>query len=51
MSESRKNNPDVKRLASEAGKASFAARPSNYKEIHSARMKLWWAERKNKIGG
>lgn len=51
MSEARKNNPRKKELASAGGIASAAARPSNYKEIQSERMKLWWAERKKKIGG
>lgn len=51
MSHSRKKNPKRKELSSAAGKASVAARPDNYKEIQSARMKLWWAERKKKIGG
>lgn len=51
MSEKRKKNPEVKKLASLAGLASVAARPSNYKELHSARMKLWWAERRSKMGG
>lgn len=51
MSETRKKIPKVKELSSLAGKASVAARPKNYKEIQSARMKLWWAERKKKIGG
>lgn len=51
MSEAKKKNPNTKKIAADAGKASAAARPSNYKEIQSARMKLWWAERKKKIGG
>lgn len=51
MSESRKKNKNIKELASNAGKASVNARPENYKELQSARIKLWWAERKKKIGG
>lgn len=51
MSISKKANPKNKEIASAGGKASAAARPSNYKEIQSARIKLWWAERKKKIGG
>jgi hypothetical protein len=51
MSEAKKNSPSTKRVAIMGGKASAAARPENYKEIQSERMKLWWAERKKKIGG
>jgi len=51
MSKAKKNNSNTKNIASLAGKASAAARPENYKEIQSARMKIWWAERKKKIGG
>ena len=51
MSEAKHKNPNTKRNASNAGKNSVAKRPENYKELQSARIKLWWAERKKKIGG
>jgi|LakMenE01Jun11ns_1017448.scaffolds.fasta_scaffold9636150_2 hypothetical protein len=51
MSEKRKNISNLKELASNAGKKSVQARPDNYKQIQSERMKLWWAERKKKAGG
>lgn len=51
MSKAKKKNPYTKINASNAGKASVKSRPENYKELQSARIKLWWAERKKKIGG
>jgi hypothetical protein len=51
MSEAKKRNPNTTEVAKLGGKASAAARPENYKQIQSERMKLWWAERKKKIGG
>lgn len=50
MSETRKDNSNKKNISSLGGKASAAARPKNYKQIQSDRMKLWWTERKKKIG-
>ena len=51
MSKKKLENPNTKKNASDAGKKSAASRPENYKELQSARIKLWWAERKKKIGG
>ena len=51
ISEKKIANPNTKKIASNAGKKSAEKRPDNYKEIQSSRMKLWWAERKKKIGG
>lgn len=51
MSEAKSANPKTKENASNAGKISSAKRPENYKEIQSARMKIWWSEHKKNIGG
>lgn len=51
MSKAKLDNPNTRVIASLAGKISAANRPPNYKELHSQRMKLWWADRKKKIGG
>lgn len=46
ISESKKDNPNNKKIASDGGNASVAARPSNYKELQSQRAKAAWAKRK-----
>jgi hypothetical protein len=51
MSNAKLLNPKSKENASIAGKISLAKRPNNYSELHSERMKLWWASRREKTGG
>lgn len=52
MSTSRKNHPRCNELALKAGRASAKKRMENkeeYSKIQSERMKLWWAERKERL--
>ena len=51
MSEAKKNDPNCRINASLAGKISASKRPENYSQIQSERIKLWWVERKKKLGG
>jgi hypothetical protein len=53
ISNSRKENPDVKLLASKAGKISsekYKSDPERQK-AHSERMKIWWKQRKEERAG
>ena len=53
ISKSRKENPEIKSLASKAGKISsdrYKSDPERQKE-HSERMKLWWKQRKEESVG
>ncbi len=50
MSDAKKNDPNIKELCSYAGQISVQKRPANYRELQSARIKMWWASRKKQLG-